>query len=446
MRTQTAPHGKQTSLALENFPGHGRRFQDVPAFVRAYARVKAACARANVELGALDAPRGQAIERAALSVAALEHMDAFPVPLIQGGGGTSSNMNVNEVIAELASELLAAAPLASGRLEVHPNDHVNASQSTNDTYPTAMSLALIEISSGAVTALMGLEEALLAQALRGQGARRLGRTCLRDAVSLTIEETHRAQAALVASSREHLELSLSGLCEVPLGGTVLGTGIGAPEGFAQSAVGWLSSIADCQLRPAKNPFATLAHLGAYAAIADACKRVAVVLARIATDLRWLSSGPVGGPGEVFLPELQAGSSIMPGKVNPVIPELVMQLSYRIRGAAHAADLAVAAGELELNVMEPLVFDALLTCLDDIEAASSVFADKCVSGLTWHRPAVTQALSGALDEYVDLARSIGYSPAADAAKQRSRSRTAAIDGDDGDHHPARFDMRSIQDGH
>lgn len=418
-------YGEQTRLALRNFPRGRRRLADVPEFVRAYALVKLACARANVEMRLVDEKVGEAIAEAARSVAELHHLDAFPLPLVQGGGGTSANMNVNEVVATLANLVLEREGYSAGPgTRVHPNDHVNASQSTNDTYPTAMALALTDLAGPALTALDRLHDALLEQARKGEGVRRLGRTCLRDAVSLTVEETHRAQATMVARSRDLLRDTVDRLRVVPLGGTVLGTGVGAPEGFPLVAIRWLRTLTGQDLEPPEDTFAAMAHPDGLMRLAGACRQAAITLARIAADLRWLSSGPVGGPAEVLLPPLQAGSSIMPGKVNPVIPELVMQLSYRVRASAHSVDLAIATGELELNVMAPVIFDALISSLHDIRDAAHYFAEKCIDGLCWNRPRLEHLLSATLDEFVDPASSGGYTAAAQAV--RARSVTAAPD--------------------
>nr|WP_174257668.1 lyase family protein [Phytoactinopolyspora alkaliphila] len=419
-------YADQTRLALENFPHGGRRLSDVPEFVRAYGLVKLACARANIELGVIDATRGEAIVAAARSVAALEHLPQFRTALVQGGGGTSSNMNVNEVIATLANRMLDASGLLDGDgTRVHPNDHVNASQSTNDTYPTAMSLTLTERAQPALAALAGLREALLRQAEKGGTTRRLGRTCLRDATSLSVEQTHHAQANIVGHGLTALRESIDALRTVPLGGTVLGTGAGAPGGFARVAVAGLSAETGLDLASPADVFAAMAHPDSLATVAAACRQAAIAMARIAADLRFLSAGPVGGPAEVVLPALQNGSSIMPGKVNPVIPELVIQLSYRVRGNAHTAELAVAAGELELNVMGPVALDALLTCLTDIRDAATYFAEKCIDGLQWDRRATEHALSGSLDGLVDLASANGYTA---ASRQAEPKQAPVVPGD------------------
>ncbi len=418
MNESESMYGEQTRLALRNFPSGCRRLTDIPEFVRAYALVKLACVRANMEMRIVDERMGEAIAEAARSVAELRHLDAFPLPLIQGGGGTSTNMNVNEVVATLANAILERDGNGEPPVVIHPNDHVNASQSTNDTYPTAMALALIELAEPALAALDRLRDALLEQARKGEGVRRLGRTCLRDAVSLTVEETHRAQATMVGRSRDLLHDTVGRLRIVPLGGTVLGTGVGAPEGFAPVAIRWLRTLTGQELEPPEDTFAAMAHPDGLVSMASACQHTAITLARIAADLRWLSAGPMGGPAEVLLPPLQAGSSIMPGKVNPVIPELVMQLSYRVRANAHGVEIAMAAGELELNVMAPVILDALVSSLRDIQDAAHYFAEKCIDGLRWNLPKLEHLLTATLDEFVDPVSSGGYTAAARMVHARS----------------------------
>ncbi len=412
--------GPQTRLAIDNFPATGRRLDDVPELLRAYARIKAASALANVELGAVDAARGSAIVRAAHEVAEGLHPDQFPTALVQGGGGTSTNMNVNEVIAARATQLLLSDPGAAAdpTWTVHPNDHVNRSQSTNDTYPTAMALTLLELTQPAGHALEVLELALLDRARAFKDVARLGRTCLQDAVPLTVGQTHTAQAAALGRHRVDLAAAAEALTALPIGATAIGTGVGAPDGFAERAVHHLNELTGRSLTTAPDYFDALAHLDPYLSLAGAIVRPAVTMAKIAADLRLLSSGPKGGLDEVRLPVLQAGSSIMPGKVNPVIPELVMQYSYRIRGAAHTVELAVAAGELELNVMEPVVLDALVGSLSDLTVSATTFAQKCVAGLTWNRAAVDRHLQGSLERLVEDAGRLGYQHATQRAARNT----------------------------
>ncbi len=410
--TPAALYGTQTRLAMDNFPTGGRTLADVPAFLRAYAMVKAAAACANVELGVLDPAYGRAIERAAREVADGAHPAQFPTALVQGGGGTSTNMNVNEVLAARATQLLGADADGSG---VHPNDHVNRSQSTNDSYPTAMAMALHELAHSAAHSLELLEHTFLVKAKEYDDLPRLGRTCLQDAVPLTVGQTHRAHAGALRRHRTDLMAAARALTAVPLGATAVGTGVGAPEGYASLAVEHLSRLTGQEYTVAEDFFDDLAHLDPYLTLAGAIARPAITMAKIAADLRLLSSGPTGGLHEVVLPERQAGSSIMPGKVNPVIPELVMQLSYRVRGAAHTVEMAVAAGELELNIMEPVILDSLISAYADLVDASTTFAEKCVADLRWDVDALRHNLRGSREALVQDAIRNGHEHAEHVAE-------------------------------
>ncbi len=410
-------YGRQTTLALENFPGGNRSVGNMTDFVRSYAMVKIAACRANADLGVIDRDRAAAIEAAAREIIDGTHASQFPLPLVQGGGGTSTNMNFNEVIATRASQILREEGIDA---LVHPNDHVNASQSTNDTYPTAMALALLFMSAPTYEALSDLRAAFLAKAEEFDGQVRLGRTCLQDAVPLTVGQTHRAQAEAITRVLDQLKESIAGLASVSLGGTAVGTGLGAPEGYSQLAVDYLSEVSGQQLALSPDFFDSMAHLDPYSAVGSACARAAMVLAKISADFRLLSSGPRGGLGELALPALQKGSSIMPGKVNPVIPELVMQLSFRIRGAAATVDLAVAAGELELNVMEPVILDALSSALKDLTDAARSLGDKCVAGMTWNSDALQRNLAGSRDLDVRVAAEAGYDRATAVERERHQA--------------------------
>lgn len=411
-------YGRQTELGVASFGPGRRRLADVPALIRSYARVKAAAARANGALGVLEPEVAQAIDAAAREVAAGRLDDQFPTALVLGGGGTTTNMNLNEVIAARATRL-ADRP-------IHPNDHVNASQSTNDTYPTAMALTIRELSAQPLAALETLARAFEEKAAEYADTVRLGRTCLQDAVTLTVGETHRSHATAIRRTARGVRAAVEELRAVPIGATVLGTGIGAPAGYRELAVAELRGLCgDDLLLPSSDPYDALAHLDPYAAIAQAAVRAALVVAKIAGDLRLLSSGPVGGIAEVGLPAVQAGSSIMPGKVNPAIPEYAMQLSYRVRGAAHTVEAAVGAGELELNIMEPVIVDALIDIFEDLASAAQVLAERCVTGLTWDGPRLHANVSGAFDRWVAMAAEDGY----DSATAEVRRARAATTGED-----------------
>ena len=406
--------GKQSSLAVENFGATGRTVADVPAFVRNYALVKAAAARSNARLGVLAPKIAQAIETACAEIISGLHSNQFPTALVLGGGGTTTNMNFNEVIA-------ARASVISG-LAVHPNDHVNASQSTNDTYPTAMALTIRELSHGPLQALTDLALAFEDKAAEYDTTERLGRTCLQDAVTLTVGQTHRSHATAIRRVMEGLRAAALELDSIPLGATVLGTGIGAPPGYRELCVEDLSNATGRPLTGSEDLVDALAHLDPYAAIASAGGRAAITMAKIAADLRFLSSGPTGGIGEITLPATQAGSSIMPGKINPVIPEFVMQLSYRIRGAVHTVECAVAAGELELNVMEPVIVDSLLNIFSDLTTSAETFARKCIAGLTWDGRRLNANLAAGFDRWVTMAAEQGYDA---TTLEVAKARTAAM---------------------
>jgi aspartate ammonia-lyase len=371
-------------------------------------------------LGVLDDTRAAAIIAACDEVAAGLHADQFPTALVLGGGGTTTNMNINEVIATRATQIASAV--------IHPNDHVNASQSTNDTIPTAMALTIIKLAEAPSSALQGLAVTLVEKAAEYDETLYLGRTCLQDAVSVRVGKTFRAQARAIRRGADGLENAVRELSAVPLGATVLGTSIGAPEGFAQVCMEELRALVDVDVSTTQDFFDALAHLDPYAAVADAASRVAITVAKIAADLRLRSSGPHGGLAEITIPALQAGSSIMPAKVNPVVPEYAMQLSYRIRGAAYTVSCAVAAGELELNVMEPIIIDSLLNIFKDLEQAATAMATLCVKGLEWNGPRRVENLSHALDRWVELASQSGYDAASTRAtrEQNSSAETAPQD--------------------
>ena len=410
-------YGRQTGLGVQNFGTAGRQVADVPAFVRSYARVKAAAARANARLGVFDAEIAQAIEAACDEVVAGLHDAQFPTALVLGGGGTTTNMNFNEVIASRASQI-------AGR-SIHPNDDVNASQSTNDTYPTAMALTIRELAAAPLAALGKLIGSLEAKGREYEDTVRLGRTCLQDAVTLTVGHTHRSHANALRRCSGGLEAAVEELASVPIGATVLGTGIGAPTGYGDLAVEELRALTGRDLEPSADPFDALAHLDPYAAIASAAARAAITIAKTAADFRLLSSGPGGGLAELRLPTVQAGSSIMPGKVNPAIPEYAMQLSYRIRGNAHTVECAVAAGELELNIMEPVIVDSLITIFEDLTAGAETMATKCVDGLAWDGPKLEHHAQAGFDKWIAMAAERGYdATVAEVQKARAQEAGAA----------------------
>jgi aspartate ammonia-lyase len=400
-----ALYGAHTVRARENFAVSGVTLAHFPGFLAALAEVKIAAARANGDLGVLAPDLAAAIIAGAREIVTGQWHEHFPIDVIQGGGGTATNMNMNEVLANRAAELLGGERGAYDL--VHPNDHVNRSQSTNDVYPTALSIAVIRAGTVALEDVTYLQQALAAKAHAYAGVQRLGRTCLRDALPLTIDEGHMAQVQALARTSSDLTAALAGLQAVPLGATAIGTGLGAPSGYRELAVRYLRDQTGLPLIASADPFDALAHLDPYLGVMAALTRVALVMAKIAADLRLLSSGPIGGLGEVRLPAVQVGSSIMPGKVNPSIPELVLQVHYEIRGAAAAVELAAAAGELELNVMAPIVTRHLLSSLADAGRVARIFADRCIAGLEWQVDVLAAHLEGSLAAAVELAAREGY---------------------------------------
>ncbi|MYS84613.1 lyase family protein [Embleya scabrispora] len=410
-------YGPHTARALRNFAVPGPRLCDHPEFVHALVTVKIAAARANAALGTLDPAIADAITEAGAEVLAGRHLRHFVLPVVQGGGGTSTNMNVNEVLARRATEILRGRGNGHESLEIHPNDHVNRGQSTNDVMPTAIGIAVYRAAGRAVDGLRHLCDVLNAKADEYTGLVHLGRTCLQDAVPIPVSAVHRAQAHAIAEASTDLADVAERLLAVPLGGTAVGTGIGAADGFGAHAVRILAEATDLPVRPAKDPHHALASLEPLAHVTEAMSRSGRTIARVATDLRLLASGPHGGIAEVLLPGVQSGSSIMPGKVNPVIPELVMQTAFQLAGAATTAHLAVSAGELEVSPMAPVVTLGLLTGLPALAETARIFADRCVAGLCWDREAVARHLRGSLAPAVNSATTEGYEAAARAAYAR-----------------------------
>jgi aspartate ammonia-lyase len=411
-----ALYGAHTARAIENFAVSADRVSNYPDLLVALAAVKVAAARANADLGVVPQDIAAAIVTAGREVMNGRWHDQFPMDLVQGGGGTATNMSMNEVLANRANVLLGGM-LGTYR-PTHPNDHVNRSQSTNDVYPTAAALASVMLGTRTARQLTQLEEHCVEQARRAGTAVRLGRTCLQDAVPVPVAATHSALASAVRRSREHLCAVLQNLLNVPLGATAVGTGVGTPPNYQAYAVEYLTLETALEIEMADDPFDALRHLDGFVAVAQTAARAAIVLRQSAADLRLLSSGPVGGLAEVSLPAVQVGSSIMPGKVNPVIPELVMQVSFEIQAASHAVELAAAAGELELNVMEPVAVKGVLSSLRDLGKIAEVYGERCIAGLTWNPAAIERHLAGSLAETVRLAEAKGYMYAVEHSRREA----------------------------
>jgi fumarate hydratase, class II len=403
----TAKWQAQTQRAVDNFPVSGQQIDR--ALVRALALLKRAAALENAELGTISKRVADAIAEAALEVAEGQWDAEFPVDVFQTGSGTSSNMNMNEVLATLASERLGEP--------VHPNDHVNASQSSNDMFPSAIHVAATsEISTSLMPALAHLAEVLRQKSAQFATVVKAGRTHLMDATPVTLGQEFGGYAAAIEHGLERLAACLPRVGELPLGGTAVGTGLNAPPGFASGTIKRLAAELGLPLTEARDHFEAQGSRDALVEASGAARTVAVSLYKCATDTRWMGSGPRAGLAELHIPDLQPGSSIMPGKVNPVIPEAVSQVVAQVIGNDAAVAFGGAAGNFELNVMLPVIARNLLESLRLLASVSRLFADLCIAGLEADAERCrTYALSSpaiatALNPY------IGYEQAAKVVKQ------------------------------
>ncbi len=405
-------YGIQTLRAVENFPISGLRFP--LEMVRAYALVKKAAAEANAASARLPRRPASAIRRACDEILRGRFDDQFVVDVYQAGAGTSLNMNVNEVIANRANEWLGA-PKGSYR-HVHPNDHVNMAQSTNDTFPTAMRLAGLMVLPGLLGAMGQLEAALRRNARRFRGVVKAGRTHLQDAVPVRLGREFGAYALAVQKARQEIERTGEALGELNLGGTAVGTGMNAPPRYRVLAIRALRRWTRLPLRPAEDLMERTQSLGDFARLSGALRAYALELIRIANDLRLLSSGPNTGLGEIDLPAVQPGSSIMPGKVNPVMAEMVDMVGFQVLGHDATVAAATQAGQLELNVMMPVVAYNLLQAMRILTSASRVFATRCILGITAHPDRCKAHAARSLALVTALSPRIGYLNAAKVAKE------------------------------
>src|ERR671910_3369148 len=366
----------QTQRAVENFPISGKTLER--AHIEALARVKKAAAQANAELGVLDGELAKAIAEAADEVATGKYDGDFPIDVFQTGSGTSSNMNTNEVIAELATRALKAA--GSDKV-VHPNDHVNASQSSNDVFPTSVHVAATSaLINDLIPALGYLADSLERKAVEFKDVVKSGRTHLMDATPVTLGQEFGGYAAQVRYGIERIEATIPRVAELPLGGTAVGTGINTPPGFGGRVIDQLASSTGLPLTEARDHFEAQGARDALVELSGQLRTIAVSLTKIANDLRWMGSGPRAGLGEINLPDLQPGSSIMPGKVNPVIPEAALMVAAQVTGNDATIAVAGAAGNFELNVMLPVMAKNLLESVRLLAGVSRLLADRTVDGI------------------------------------------------------------------
>ncbi|HET7327889.1 MAG TPA: class II fumarate hydratase [Nocardioidaceae bacterium] len=405
----------QTQRAVENFPISGTTLEAV--HIRALALIKAAAARTNAELGVLPQQVADAITDAAGEVADGRHDDEFPVDVFQTGSGTSSNMNMNEVLATLASRALRSEGGDDGGAGVHPNDHVNASQSSNDTFPTSIHVAATEgVVHDLLPSLQELAESLAAKADELQTVVKSGRTHLMDATPVTLGQEFGGYAAQVRAGIARVESAVPRVAELPLGGTAVGTGINTPAGFSARVIELLAESTELPLTEAANHFEAQGARDALVELSGQLRTVAVSLTKICNDLRWMGSGPRAGIGEIRLPDLQPGSSIMPGKVNPVVPEAVLMVCAQVVGNDATVSVAGASGSFELNVMMPVMARNLLESIRLLSAASRVLAQRCVAGLEADVDRCRELAESSPAIVTPLNRFIGYEAAAKVAKQ------------------------------
>jgi len=402
----------QTQRAIENFPISGTPIES--AQIRALAQIKAACATANAELGILESAMAEAIVAAANEVASGKHDDQFPIDVFQTGSGTSSNMNANEVIATLAS--------AASGLAVHPNDHVNASQSSNDVFPTSIHVAATESALRTlIPALDHLARSLETKATAFATIVKSGRTHLMDATPVTLGQEFAGYAAQVRRGIERIEASLPRTAEVPLGGTAVGTGINTPVGFPQRVIEILAERTGLPLTEARDHFEAQGARDGLVEMSGQLRTIAVSLVKINNDLRWMGSGPRAGLGEIHLPDLQPGSSIMPGKVNPVLPEATLMVCAQVIGNDAAIAFAGASGAFELNVMLPVIGRNILESMRLLANASTTLADRCIDGITADVERCLELAESSPSVVTPLNRHIGYENAAKIAKLAVKER-------------------------
>jgi fumarate hydratase class II len=396
----------QTQRAVENFPISGLPLE--AEHVKAMAQVKAAAAKVNAELGVISPQQADAIRSAASEIVEGRHLDQFPIDVFQTGSGTSSNMNMNEVLASLAQR---------AGVDVHPNDHVNASQSSNDTFPTSIHVAAASATvQQLVPALEHLASSLEAKSGEFAGTVKSGRTHLMDATPVMLGQEFGGYAAAMRLGVERLQASLPRVAELPLGGTAVGTGINTPAGFAAKVIAELAEATGLPFTEARDHFEAQGARDALVELSGQLRTIAVGLTKVCNDLRWMSSGPRTGLAEINLPDLQPGSSIMPGKVNPVLPEATLMVCAQVIGNDATVAVCGASGNFELNVMMPVLARNLLESIRLLSTSSRLLADRCVDGITANTERMRTYAESSPSVVTPLNRYIGYENAAKVAKK------------------------------
>ena len=407
----------QTQRAIENFPISSHRLKNIQ--IRGFGLLKASCAQVNKELGLLSIKKADAIISASIEIAVGLHNDQFPVDVFQTGSGTSSNMNANEVIASIATK---------GGLVIHPNDDVNLSQSSNDVFPTVTHMAATEVTIwNLLPSLMILHKSLNDKAISWRNIVKSGRTHLMDAVPVTLGQEFSGYARQIEACIERIRTSLPRLGELAIGGTAVGTGINSPDNFGSRVVEVLISKTGLgELRIANNSFEAQAARDGLVELSGALKTLAVSITKIANDIRWMASGPLTGLGEIKLPDLQPGSSIMPGKINPVLPEAITQVAAHVIGNDTAITIGGLSGAFELNAYVPMIAYNVLESLSLLSNASKLFAEKCIIGLIANKKHMRTLAESSLSIVTPLNEVIGYDEAANVAKQALDNKTTIRD--------------------
>lgn len=419
-----AYYGIQTLRAVENFSISGIKLSLYPQLITSFAQVKTAAARANRDLGLLPDNLYKAIEKACDEVRTGAFNGEFIIDMVQGGAGTSTNMNANEVIANRALELLGHKK--GEYTHCHPNNHVNLSQSTNDAYPTAVKIALYAGNKKLTAELSMLISAMHAKAKEFANVLKMGRTQLQDAVPMTLGQTFEAYAVTLEEEIQRLNENARLFLEINMGATAIGTGINSEPGYAQKVTEHLSAITGTPLVSAPNLIEATQDTGSFVMYSSSVKRLAVKLSKICNDLRLLSSGPRCGINEINLPPMQPGSSIMPGKVNPVIPEVVNQTAFKVIGNDLTVTLASEAGQLELNVFEPIITLSLFQSQDMICNAMNTLRVRCIEGITANAEHCRSMVYGSIGLVTALNPVIGYEEASDIARTALKTGTSVYD--------------------
>jgi len=417
-------YGVQTQRAIENFTISGVSISHYPALIQALAAVKYAATQTNLELHLLDKQVAEAIMAAAKEILDGQHLEHFPVDVIQGGAGTSSNMNINEVLANRALELLGHQ--RGDYKFIHPNNHVNKSQSTNDVYPTAIRIAIIWSTKTLLKKMDELKDAFLQKGEKFAHVIKMARTELREAVPITLGQEFHAYGITIEEDIERIKEASKLCCEINMGATAVGTGINTKAGYAQKVRQHLSQITNIELVTAKDLIEATSDAGVFISFSSMLKRFAVKLNKICNDLRLMSASVNSGWGEIFLPAVQPGSSIMPGKVNPVIPEVINQICFQVIGNDTTITIAASNGQLELNAFAPIIIYNLLESLRILTKGCSVLRKKCILGIKANKKRCKEEVIKSPGLLTALSPYIGYETASKLAKQATKSKETLFD--------------------